>query len=173
MLHFEKVQETQQRRDLLRCCTLKTRNPLEEGMSGHFEEMERNMSTNATADRRRFGVIETRYRQHGKIAMYNLTINGKLWACVEWSATRRAWCVQDASGRCLAHCDAIHGEHIDAQTAIRLAKRMIVDGRMPTPEEGQQQLEERLRRDQLGEPMEILEDDRVILVGKQPTENAP
>jgi hypothetical protein len=77
------------------------------------------------------GVIETRYRQHGKIAMYNLTINRQLWACVEWSPSRKAWCVQDARGRCLAHCDAIHGENVDAQTAAKLAKAMIRDGRMP------------------------------------------
>lgn len=121
------------------------------------------MSTNETTDRRRFGVIEPRYQQHGKIAMYNLTINGKLWACVEWSASRRGWCIQDASGRCLAHCDAIHGQDIDAQTAVKLAKRMIIDGRMPTPEEAQQQLEERLRRDRLGEPMDILQDDRATI----------
>ena len=110
------------------------------------------MSTSGTGDRRRYGVIETLYRQHGKMAMYNLTINGKLWACVEWSASRRAWCVQDASGRCLAHCDAIHGEDIDAQTAVKLAKAMIRDGRMPTPEDAAQQLEERLQRDRIGEP---------------------
>ena len=40
------------------------------------------------------------------------------------------------------------------QTAIRLAKRMIVDGRMPTPEAARQQLtKERLERDRLGEPL--------------------
>ena len=89
--------------------------------------------------RRRFGVIETRFRQHGGIAYYDLTINGELWACVEWSPARRAWCVQDASGRCLAHCDAIHGENVDAGTAVRLAKVMIRDGRMPTPEEAEPQ----------------------------------
>ena len=33
------------------------------------------------------------------------------------------------------------------QTAIRLAKRMIVDGEMPTPEEAHQQLEERSERE--------------------------
>ena len=81
-----------------------------------------------------------------------LTINRELWACVEWSPSRRAWCVQDASGRCLAHCDAIHGEHIDASTAVELAKAMIRDGRMPTPEEAARQLRERLDRDRLGEP---------------------
>ena len=39
-------------------------------------------TVSGTRDRRRFGVIETRFRQDGKLAMYNLTINGRLWACV-------------------------------------------------------------------------------------------
>jgi len=43
-----------------------------------------------TPDRRRFGVIETRYRHHGGIAHYDLTVNGEVWACVEWSPTRRS-----------------------------------------------------------------------------------
>ena len=117
------------------------------------------MSENETTDRRRFGVIETRYRQHGKIAMYDLTINGRLWACVEWSASRRGWYIQDASGRCLSHCDAVHGQDVNSATAVKLAKAMIRDGRMPNPEDAQQQLDERLRRDRLGEPMDILQDD--------------
>jgi hypothetical protein len=53
--------------------------------------------------------------------------------------------VQDASGRCLAHCDAIHGSDVDAMTAVKLARAMIRDGRMPTPEDAAQQLEERLQ----------------------------
>jgi hypothetical protein len=88
---------------------------------------------------RRYGVIETRFWQRSQIAAYNLTINGTTWACVEWSSSRRAWCVQDAGGRCLAHCDAIHGEHVDATTAVQLAKTMIRDGRMPTPEDAAKQ----------------------------------
>jgi hypothetical protein len=107
----------------------------------------------ARRDRRRYGVMETRFRKIGGMSMYNITINGELWACVEWSPARRVWCIQDASGRCLAHCDAVHGQDIDAQTAVALAKRMIVDGRMPTPEEAAKQLEERLERDRLGEPI--------------------
>jgi len=87
------------------------------------------------SDRRRYGVIETRFHARGQVVMYVLSIGGQTWAQIEWSASRRAWCIQDASGRCLAHCDAIHGQNVDAQTAITLAKRMIVDGRMPTPEE--------------------------------------
>ena len=35
------------------------------------------MSTNEATDRRRYGLIETRFQQHGKLAMYNLTINGR------------------------------------------------------------------------------------------------
>ena len=80
----------------------------------------------------------------------------KLWACIEWSPSRKGWCIQDASGRCLAHCDAIQGQDVDAQTAVKLAKAMIRDGRMPCPEDAHEQLEERLRRDRLGEPMELL-----------------
>jgi hypothetical protein len=120
-----------------------------------------------TPDRRRHGVVETRFRQRGGVAVYELTIGGELWACVEWSPRRRAWCVQDASGRCLAHCDAIHGEHIDAATAVRLAKTMIRDGRMPTPEDAAQQLRERLYRDRLGQPWEPPQDTRQRVAAAQ------
>ena len=44
----------------------------------------------------------------------------------------------------------MHGENIDAATAVQLAKTMIRDGQIPTPEEAERQLEERLERD-LGE----------------------
>jgi hypothetical protein len=87
---------------------------------------------------------------------YHLTINGEMWSVVEWSASRRAWCVQDAAGQCLAHVEHIIGQDRDVQTAIRLAKRMIVDGRMPAPEEAHRQLKEERERDRLGEPWESL-----------------
>ena len=118
-------------------------------------------ATNETPDRRRYGVIEVEFLHLGDTAAYNLNLGGQTWACVEWSASRRAWCVQDAGGECLAHCDAIHGEHIDAATAVQLAKAMIRDGRMPTPEDAAQRLQERLKRDHLGEPWELLRADRV------------
>ena len=76
-------------------------------------------------DRRRFGVIELHQLN---AETYHLTISGETWSEVEWSASRQAWCIQDAAGQCLTHVE---------QTAIRLAKRMIVDGRMPAPEEAQ------------------------------------
>jgi len=64
-----------------------------------------------------------------------------MWSEVEWSPSRQAWCIQDAAGHCLAHVKRIVGQDRDVDTAIRLAKRMIVDGRMPTRQ-----------REQLGEP---------------------
>jgi hypothetical protein len=91
-------------------------------------------------DKRRYGVIEVRSLN---AASYYLTIDGQLWSEVEWSPERQAWCVQDAAGHCLAHCEHIQGQHIDRPTALALAKAMIRDGRMPTPEEADRQLRER------------------------------
>jgi hypothetical protein len=100
-------------------------------------------------DTRRFGVIEVK---RINAETYHLTIGGQMWSEVEWSAKRRAWCVQDAAGECLTHVESIVGQNADVQTAIRLAKRMIVDGRMPTPEEAWQQRRERERVKELAEP---------------------
>ena len=46
-------------------------------------------------------------------------------------------------------------EHVDAPTAVHLAKAMIRDGRMPTPEDAAQQVCERLERDHRGEDREL------------------
>jgi hypothetical protein len=100
------------------------------------------MKMSAEKDPRRYGVIKVRFHP-GPPTLYRLTIGGQLWAAVEWSPARRAWCVEDAAGRCLAHCEHVHGEHIDQQTAVELAKAMIRDGRVPTPEEAERQLQER------------------------------
>jgi hypothetical protein len=97
-------------------------------------------------DRRRYGVIEVRRLNANT---YHLTINGEMWSEVEWSAARQRWCIQDAAGQCLSHVEHIIGEDRDVETAIRLAKRMIVDGRMPTPEEAHCQLKQRLERERL------------------------
>jgi len=101
-------------------------------------------------DRRRYGVIEVRRINP---ETYWLEINGQMWSEVEWSPERRAWCVQDAAGHCLTHVESIVGQDRDPQAAIRLAKRMIVDGSMPSPEQAQQQLEERQERARFGEPI--------------------
>ena len=97
-------------------------------------------------DRRRYGVIEVRRLNANT---YHLTINGEMRSEVEWSAARQRWCIQDAAGQCLSHVEHIIGEDRDVETAIRLAKRMIVDGRMPTPEEAHCQLKQRLERERL------------------------
>ena len=106
-------------------------------------------------DQRRYGVIEVR-RLNAET--YHLTIDGEMWSEVEWSPSRQRWCIQDAAGQCLTHVEHIVGQDRDVQTAIRLAKRMIVDGRMPTPEDAAQQLKEQERRDRLGEPWQLLQD---------------
>ena len=107
------------------------------------------------SDKRRYGVIEVR---RVKADTYHLTIGGTLWSEVEWSPSRQCWCVQDAAGQCLAHVEHIVGQHPDVQAALRLAKHMIVDGRMPAPEEALDQLRQRQERDRLGEPWAPLED---------------
>jgi hypothetical protein len=96
-------------------------------------------------DKRRYGVIEVR---RINAETYWLEIGGRMWSEVEWSPKRKAWCIQDASGHCLTHVSHIVGQDRDPQAAIALAKRMIVDGRMPSPEEAHAQLraeQERVR----------------------------
>jgi hypothetical protein len=112
-------------------------------------------------DRRRYGVIEVR-RLNAET--YHLTINGEMWSEVEWSPSRQRWCIQDAAGHCLTHTEHIVGQDRDVQTAIRLAKRMIVDGGMPSPEEAHQQLRQRLERQRLGERWVPLQDTNKIKV---------
>jgi hypothetical protein len=122
-------------------------------------------------DPRRYRVIEVRFQ--GGPPTYRLTIDGQLWSEVEWSASRRAWCIQDAAGHCLTHVEHIHAQDVDAEAAIRLAKRMIRDGRMPTPEDAEQQLEERLRRHRLGEPWELVQDptETMAALARRPLDN--
>jgi hypothetical protein len=89
-------------------------------------------------DRRRYGVIEVR---RVNAETYWLEIAGQLWSEVEWSPKRRRWCIQDAAGQCLTHAESIVGQNPDPQEAIRIAKRMIVSGEMPTPEEARRRRE--------------------------------
>jgi hypothetical protein len=99
-------------------------------------------SQKSPTDPRRDGIIEVKFRS-GPPAIYPLTIAGHLWASVEWSPSRRRWCVEDGIGRCLVHVEHIHGEDVDAAAAVRLAVAMIRDGRMPTPEEANEALLQR------------------------------
>ena len=94
-------------------------------------------TTGNRTDKRCYGLITVR---RVNAQTYHLMIRGEMWSEVEWSAARRAWCVQDAAGHCLTHVEHIVGQDRDPQTAIRLAKRMIVSGEMPSPEEAHAQL---------------------------------
>jgi hypothetical protein len=66
--------------------------------------------------------------------MYRLRVLDTLWSTVEFSSKRQVWCVEDSANRCLTHVSAIHGDAASAAAAVRLAKQMIRDGRIPTPE---------------------------------------
>jgi hypothetical protein len=117
------------------------------------------MGEHQNTDPRRWGIIEVR---QVNAKTFHLTINRQLWAEVEWSGSRQTWCIQDSEGRCLLHCDHIVGTNIDQRAAVALAKAMIRDGRMPTPEEAERQLRESASRETLGEPMAILADPITI-----------
>src|SRR6516162_5217373 len=81
-------------------------------------------------DKRRYGVIEVRQIN---ARTYWLEINGVMWSEVEWSRERQRWCLQDGAGHCLTHVEHIVGQDKDPQTAIRLAKKMIVEGYLAKP----------------------------------------
>ncbi len=76
-----------------------------------------------------------------------LLIDGESWGAVEWSEKRKAFCIEDAEGRCLSHHSHVHGEDKDKAGAVALAEAMIRDGRMPTPEQAKAARAERLKRD--------------------------
>lgn len=77
-----------------------------------------------------------------KKAAHSLTIDGELWAAVEWSEKRQRWCMEDAEGRCLKHLSCIHGDAPDRDAASAKAEAMIRDGRMPDPETARKNLAE-------------------------------
>lgn len=82
-----------------------------------------------------------------------LYINGTLWAEVDWhkeSTTEGKYCIQDCLGYCLNHVEHVVkeiplGGVIDSKNvsdgmrkAIEVAKQMIRDGSMRSPEEARQ-----------------------------------
>lgn len=69
----------------------------------------------------------------GDTMIGQFTIDGELWASVEWSQKYMRCCIEDAEGRCLTHLDHIHAAEPDKDAAVALAKAMIADGRMPDP----------------------------------------
>jgi hypothetical protein len=74
-----------------------------------------------------------------------LIIDDEFWGAIEWSDKRKAFCIEDAEGQCLRHKASIRGQAAAKDEAIALAQAMILDGRMPSPEEAKRQHKEQVR----------------------------
>jgi hypothetical protein len=97
------------------------------------------LATEETGDPRRRGEIQT---VRISSTRYFLVIDNELWAELDWSTERTAWCIQDACGHCLYHIEHMHAttpnkgsDTINPELAIEKAKQMIRDGSMPSPED--------------------------------------
>jgi hypothetical protein len=67
-------------------------------------------------DKRRYGIIEVRCVRRN---IYYPMVNGQLWSEVEWSPSRRTWCIQDACGHCLAQAShACWGDRVASRKGI-------------------------------------------------------
>jgi hypothetical protein len=102
-----------------------------------------------TAQETQTDIVDPRRQQPIKVQWSGLIgrlyIDGVSWGAVEWSEKRKAFCIEDAEGRCLSHHSHIHGEDKDKAGAVALAEAMIRDGRMPTPEDARKSRRERLK----------------------------
>jgi len=85
-------------------------------------------------------------RAQGFGGIIQLLVDNVLWAEVEYSSKRQAWCIEDAEGRCLSHKAHIQGDAESMESAIAVAEAMIRDGHMPTPEEAKAARKARLER---------------------------
>jgi hypothetical protein len=81
-----------------------------------------------------------------------VTLDGVVFARVEWSERRQRWCCEDSEGQCLKHVGSIKGMAASKDEAAARAIAMVRDGRMPDPKtaraehrERQKLREERLR----------------------------
>jgi hypothetical protein len=96
------------------------------------------------ADRQRRRRASDKYRRTQPVAIDwgrdaakigRITINDEFWGAVEWSYKRKAWCIEDAEGQCLAHAESIRGQTPTKEEAVALAREMILDGRLPSPQQ--------------------------------------
>ena len=95
-----------------------------------------------------------------------ITVGGEYWCAVEWLSRRKAWCIEDAEGRCLTHAPSIHGQAATKEAAEALAREMILDGYMPSPQQAhsawlarqstEEQVRERRREKRNQQPSVIL-----------------
>jgi len=80
----------------------------------------------------REGVISIAWNGAG---IGSVTLDGAVFARVEWSEKRKLWCIEDSQGACLRHVESIHGPAASKDEAVALAEAMVRDGRMPSPAE--------------------------------------
>lgn len=85
-------------------------------------------------DARRTQRVKIEWSKNGA-AIGRLYIGSEFWGAIEWSAKREAWCIEDAEGACLSHVASIRGQTSSRAKAVTLAREMIRDGRLPTPEQ--------------------------------------
>jgi hypothetical protein len=64
-----------------------------------------------------------------------ISFGTEYWAAVEWSERRQAWRIEDAEGRCLTYAASILGQAASKEAVEALAREMIRDGRMPSPQQ--------------------------------------
>jgi hypothetical protein len=74
---------------------------------------------------------------------WSANIYGVHWASVAWSEERQQWCIEDCEGHSLTDAASIRGAAKSKEEAISLAEAMILDGRIPTPQEAWAQAQER------------------------------
>jgi hypothetical protein len=75
----------------------------------------------------------------------NISLDGVVFARVEWSEKRGQWCIEDAARQCLRHVGSIKGQAASKEEAVALAEAMVRDGTMPTPEQAHAEHAERER----------------------------
>ena len=98
------------------------------------------------------------FMRQGKIAIKwsatgigSVSLDGVVFARVEWSERRQKFCIEDSEGQCLTHVGSIKGMAISRDEAVALAFAMIRDGRMPDPKTARAEHRERekLREERL------------------------
>jgi hypothetical protein len=88
----------------------------------------------STSDERRAQQVRIEWSKDGA-AIGRLYVGSEFWGAIEWSEQRQAWCVEDAEGACLSHVRSIRGQASSKAKAVTLAREMIRDGRLPTPQQ--------------------------------------
>lgn len=97
-------------------------------------------------------------RREGKIAIEwsatgigSVSLDGVVFARVEWSERRQKFCIEDSEGQCLKHVGSIKGMSASKDEAAALAIAMVRDGRMPDPKTARAEHAERekLRKERL------------------------